>query len=341
MKDMNTNNSLLKRFFTGLLAPVKEGVARIYSKTGKMLIASALSCSILFGGVSLGLLEKKPYTKVFSQAQEKVFVKGQKIDVLSWNVCFLPLATAKWEAEIKPWTERIELVSQKLNKENADLVCLQEVYDAKAAEKLAELLKDKYPHIYYNIGPSSVGVGSGLFVASKYPLKNIHFTPHKVKKNDIDSFFVNKGYFDFELYAGKAKAMHIFVVHLQHSKDDLNPLAIEKQIREKQIQAILEEAKTEKVPVLLVGDLNMPSSEYKALKAQSEFQNFLLKSSDAKHLPKTFSMMAKDLKKVDLMLDYALLDANEKPGFIFTKVLPNDMSLSDHNALKSTVYLSF
>ena len=336
---MNKIGSFLIKQLSSLrqsfVVAVNKGFTHTFFSMRNLLIASALSLSVLFSAPSVSSLNPEPYAYSSSMVQEKELIKGHKIEVLSWNICFIPLATANWEKGVKPWTERIDQVAETILKEDADVVALQEVYDDEAAEALTDLLKEKYGHIYHNIGPSSIGVNSGLFVASKTPLKNIHFTQHKAKKNDIDSFFVNKGFFDFEIYAGKSKIAHIFVTHLQHSKDDLNPLKMDQEIREKQLRAIFAEMKKETVPVLLVGDFNMPLAEYKALETEAKFQNFLIKKS--RKTPKTFSGLLNG-QQVDLTLDYALLSAKGSSTFLFTEVLP--YLQSDHLPLKTTLSFS-
>ena len=336
IKKNNNINSLLKQSFRRMQkffsAAVKEGVTYVLFNTRNLLIASALSLSVLFSAPSVSTLSKDAYTYSSSLIEEKSLSKSHKIAVLSWNVCFLPLATANWEKGVKPWTERLNQVAETILKEDADVVCLQEVYDSQAASDLTDLLKEKYKHIYYNIGPKSLGVNSGLFVASKVPLKNTRFTQHKDRQNDLDSFFVNKGFFDFEIYAGDHKIAHIFVTHLQHSKDDLHPLKLEQEIREKQLNAIFSEMEKAEVPAVLVGDFNMLPTEYAALKNKAKFQNFLIKKS--RKSPKTFSGILNG-RQVDLTLDYALLEAKSSNVFLFTKVLP--YLQSDHLPLKTTL----
>ncbi|KAE8637103.1 hypothetical protein XENTR_v10003323 [Xenopus tropicalis] len=59
--------------------------------------------------------------------------------------------------------------------EGADFLCLQEVFDGRAARKLRRLLAPSFPHILYDVGPSGPYrcgfrfFNSGLFLASRYP----------------------------------------------------------------------------------------------------------------------------------------------------------------------------
>ncbi|KAM3939777.1 sphingomyelin phosphodiesterase 5-like [Leptodactylus fuscus] len=59
--------------------------------------------------------------------------------------------------------------------QNADFICLQEVFDGRASRKLRRCLGDSFPYILYDVGPSGPrGCGfkffnSGLFLASRHP----------------------------------------------------------------------------------------------------------------------------------------------------------------------------
>ncbi|XP_068109591.1 sphingomyelin phosphodiesterase 5-like isoform X2 [Hyperolius riggenbachi] len=64
---------------------------------------------------------------------------------------------------------------------NADFVCLQEVFDARASSKLRRCLRPFFPHILYDVGPSgphSCGFkffNSGLFLASRHPFAAVEY----------------------------------------------------------------------------------------------------------------------------------------------------------------------
>lgn len=65
--------------------------------------------------------------------------------------------------------------------QNADFICLQEVFDGRASRKLRRCLGSSFPHILYDVGPSGPqGCGfkffnSGLFLASRHPLVNAKY----------------------------------------------------------------------------------------------------------------------------------------------------------------------
>ncbi len=343
-----------------LQASLKKGLNITLRSLRKSLVVSSLVLALLFTSVfpkNISSLEPKIYAKKEVSVQNQDIDLSQKIkpvvkkhlSVLSWNICFQPSFAKAWQDQIEPWQNRVNQVAKTILEENADIVCLQEVYDYNSAVALTDFLKaGGYKYFYYDIGKKSLKVNSGLFVASKYPVKNAHFTSHKNSKNDLESFFVNKGFFDFEIWTGRQKTAHIFVTHLQHSTNDLNPPKIDQKIRKEQLKAILTEIEKDKdTPVLLVGDFNMTPEEYKSLEEISQFQNFLLQKS--KKARSTYSgVLDSDFeakKKINLTLDYAILSAKQDSAFLFTQVLDRQnkkngcdiLLLSDHFPLKTIV----
>lgn len=65
---------------------------------------------------------------------------------------------------------------------NVDIMCLQEVFDKRAAAKLVEILSPLFGHILYDVGVYACGSGSGfkffnsgLLVASRYPVMEAQY----------------------------------------------------------------------------------------------------------------------------------------------------------------------
>uniref|UniRef100_A0A8B9VMW0 sphingomyelin phosphodiesterase n=1 Tax=Anas zonorhyncha TaxID=75864 RepID=A0A8B9VMW0_9AVES len=64
---------------------------------------------------------------------------------------------------------------------HADFLCLQEVYDAGAAARLRQRLAKSFPYIVYDVGARGLQgcglklFGSGLFLASRYPLLAVQY----------------------------------------------------------------------------------------------------------------------------------------------------------------------
>lgn len=93
--------------------------------------------------------------------------------------------------------------------QNADFVCLQEVFDGRASRKLRHCLGSTFPHILYDIGPSGPhGCGfrffrSGLFLASRHPFMaaKYYFYPNARGEDALAS----KGLLCVKVYIGMTK----------------------------------------------------------------------------------------------------------------------------------------
>ena len=62
-----------------------------------------------------------------------------------------------------------------------DFICLQEVWSIDVGKKLCSIMHNKYDYIVYDVAHSTfklnkfIGMGSGLFIASKYPIVSVDF----------------------------------------------------------------------------------------------------------------------------------------------------------------------
>lgn len=104
--------------------------------------------------------------------------------------------------------EAISKASQKQLKSEPDVICMQEVFHTEAAEELRKDYLKKGYQVIYNIGPQSMGLNSGLFVAvkNKYALSDIRFYPHPVNKAGFDKY-ANKGLLLLTMQVGNQKIM--------------------------------------------------------------------------------------------------------------------------------------
>jgi exonuclease III len=181
--------------------------------------------------------------------------------LLNLNVCFLPGGLPLLYGGVLPWNDRIQKVADRILSLDADIICLQEVFERRSALGLYEKLKDRYSHFYLDIGPKNfglthtdAGLGSGLFVASKLPIKNPSFTPFQ-KKNEN----VNRGFFQFDIEKEGLKVARVFTTHLEAFNDKVS-----QQNRHNQLETIIETMRKQKevngnAPLqILCGDLNIP-----------------------------------------------------------------------------------
>jgi endonuclease/exonuclease/phosphatase family metal-dependent hydrolase len=276
---------------------------------------------------------------------------------------------------IAPWRQRIELIVKKIRNVDCDVVCLQEVHDQRLAQKIVQLLKDKYLFAVYHIGQKEMGMwcflDSGLMVLSKYKIIDPRFTSFiQVEGAQKD---VNKGCFDFALETRlQEKIAHIFATHLEPSPDDFNPSLKEQRTRMLELELIMEKMETivkekhKDTPVLLIGDLNMDykGKEYRDSVLERNFYNGLskkaLKTCTSRFSDYMWTYSKEKREKISLgnevTLDYILIlkslprigkDHVIKNAFKFTSYVDTrrmydesypEGGLSDHNALAGMIF---
>ena len=290
------------------------------------------------------------YLKGFSSKNN---LTKKSFSILSFNVCFTPDHMPIFFGGMLPWKDRIDNVVKFINNQDADIICLQEVFDHEAHEALYQKLKTKYNHFYTHIGPwdfdgslSSLGFESGLFVASKNPIKNPAFYPFK-----NDNPHINRGIFSFDVTTLDGKAAgSVFTTHLE-------PFESGKALRENELIQIvsLMQAKKNKgsLPVVLCGDLNLPPNEAKKwinsyFEDSIDINNMTVSKSNVTSYDfttKRLGIQNGELKPE--YLDYMLLLKNSKNDSlkITTSIIETfnveqiNRSLSDHSALFSEVTL--
>jgi endonuclease/exonuclease/phosphatase family metal-dependent hydrolase len=360
---------------TTLSIPDKHIFAK-KSPTGfqKSLRKTALiSQALLLGPLSLAL---SPFSMLFrllgygiqysdfnyfkGNAEEKPFPTDSKISTFFLNTCFIGGGYPYTHGGVLPWTQRIEKISSNILENDPDVVCLSEVYDFKAALKLYDQLKDNYAHFYLNIGPHYFAAKSGIFVASKFKIKNPHFIDFH------DTLIHNKGTnrrgaFAIDLLDQDNKTLSkIYANHFEYSLNDSKPSDDEILARSGEVDLLLSDLqKTTKgkeidYPVLLTGDFNFKPEEFsktalinhfsktdtdiigtcrrdefiKALFDETKSIDDDESSSDAHDLDHTFIMSksfdGKDLKRYDI---------STKLVKSFERKTPILEALSDHHGL--------
>lgn len=114
-----------------------------------------------------------------------------QVSVLTYNVWLRPEYLFYNNQE-----KRTLEISKNIEKENYDIVLLQECFDKKCIKILTEKLNKIYPYIIF---PHIEGtlVNSGLFVLSKYPLSNVEF--YKFPRLIGADKFASKGFTKFNI----------------------------------------------------------------------------------------------------------------------------------------------
>ncbi|XP_071324595.1 sphingomyelin phosphodiesterase 5 isoform X2 [Trachinotus anak] len=116
---------------------------------------------------------------------------------------------------------------------NVDVVCLQEVFDKRAAWKLTQALKPMFGHILYDIGvyacqpPCSCSsfkfINSGLFLASRFPVLEAQY--HCFPNGGGEDALASKGLLSAKVLIGKNQKQknvvgYVNCTHLHAPEDD-------------------------------------------------------------------------------------------------------------------------
>jgi hypothetical protein len=110
---------------------------------------------------------------------------------LSFNTLLMPEFITRRNNH-RPTMERVYEIAHALIRSKRSIICLQEVFHTEAAEILDNELHRQGYSIVRNIGHQILGLNSGLFLASKYPLSNLAFYEFPPLKAGADRF-ANKG----------------------------------------------------------------------------------------------------------------------------------------------------
>jgi endonuclease/exonuclease/phosphatase family metal-dependent hydrolase len=280
-------------------------------------------------------------------ALEKKITK-KSFTILSFNVCFTPDDMPVFFGGMLPWKKRIDKVVAFIEKADPDVITLQEVFDKNAQDHLYKLLKNKYSHFYTHIGPwqfngkiTGLGFNCGLFVASKYPLKNPHFYPFK-----NDNPHINRGVFTFDITSSNKIISSVFTTHLEPFKNGKN-------LRKKELLQVIhlmqKSGQKSSQPIILCGDLNLSIDEAKKF-IPIYFENSL-NIDELKITPNNFTHHDFTNKRLFLKptndkldyFDYILILKNNVRTKIKTSIMNTfdinnlDNAISDHNAIFSKI----
>jgi endonuclease/exonuclease/phosphatase family metal-dependent hydrolase len=209
-------------------------------------------------------IQQKPFLYFQGEGEEKKFW-GKFFTLLSWNVCCVAGGYTITDGGVVPWQFRVKEIAAEVKKQNADVVCLYEIFDTLAAFQLQELLKNDYAHFYLNIGPTAVGVSSGVFVASKYAIGNPDFVPFPKEMLIGRTKNAEKGIFSFDLKSDGHSFATVIPLHLQHSEECVYPTDEEVAARAQQMELVMKKVDQIKGrAVIVTGDLNLDDDEYNA-----------------------------------------------------------------------------
>ena len=100
------------------------------------------------------------------------------LSILTWNIQLLPDMQGLSKDLDKMQAERLPWIIEFLNKQDYDVLCLQEVFDPLLSPKLIEGLKARYPHVVMpQFHPEGRLFSNGVLFMSRVPIKYIaHIT---------------------------------------------------------------------------------------------------------------------------------------------------------------------
>ena len=247
------------------LHPDSYRVTNLFRQT--LLLSGMVPCALLAVVCTLPAmavryavcrLQKEPYVYRKGNSVEKV-LQGLTFTLLSWNICYTQGGYEISDGGVLSSPERIQTLSDKILEQDADVVCLYEVFDINTALYLHEKMKNDYAHFYFSMGPRVVGPSSGIFVATKFAVEDPEFLPFPKEALDGRAKNCEKGIFSFDIknYA------RIFATHLQHSEICAEPTANEVKARHDEMVIMMELVdKPGRVKGrVVVGDLNLHDKE--------------------------------------------------------------------------------
>lgn len=195
---------------------------------------------------------------------------GYQIKVCTFNTALLPdcvnlIKPDDMGSHIAPipgtLEERVNNIVAAIELVEADVVCLQEVLDPRAARLLRQRLSKTYPHMAYNANPQIVRFNSGLMTLSKTAIDSVAFEEY-TDSIGIDSL-AGKGYLSVKLQHTAGKVFSVFNTHLNSDvtiTGGFNGYEAEP-IRENQIEHLFKDAAPDRD--IVCGDLNTLISERK------------------------------------------------------------------------------
>lgn len=215
---------------------------------------------------SLGCyLQEKPF-RFIETGEEPKKLENSRFSLLSWNICCVGGGYPITDGGVPSWPSRIDAIARAIIEKNADVICLYETFDYNSAITLTEKLKGQgYTHIYRNIGPRTLGVSSGIFVASKFETADPDFEAFPIDTLVGRTKNATKGVFSFSLKSEGIPFAKIYTTHMQHSEEPAFPTPVEMKARADQMEIIKNKMLKEKQPgvcSIVTGDWNLDDGEY-------------------------------------------------------------------------------
>jgi len=233
--------------------------------------------SKIFRGVGF-YFQKNGFTHIRGTAPEITLVNGQAT-IMTCNVQD-QRGGAHYAHGALHWRSHIEQIIDNIQKENPDVIVLQNAYETAQLEALVDELADQYAHFYIHLGPNTWGDESGCMVITKCAVHDFSHT--SFANNDADT---NRGFEVLEIKASPTDLMpcaRIIGTQLTPGKE-----AREK--RTEQVAQIVNTLAKQKaaMPSLLVGSLSIDrdSKESEDLLSKYLYHSYLDNALDSQSAP--------------------------------------------------------
>jgi hypothetical protein len=265
-----------------------------------LVIALPITIILFFIAYLIDLKDKSPYVFMKGDASEKN--DGAK-SILSWDTCLLygglpiPLCGAASAYQRK------DVISEKLNSLQNDIILLQNVSED-SAFWLFKNLKKNYSHFYFNFLKDPLfALNSGFFIASKIKFDELKVFP--LPTNGA----IKRGFI-----LAKTKEFHLVLTQLDDGVEEND-----KQMRKNQVQIILEKIDLElkSNTLFLAGNLHMESKELEESGLIKHFYNQYDITVSGETATNYFLSLVRDVKPVEYSSDYIL--QNKKNGLKVTR----------------------
>jgi endonuclease/exonuclease/phosphatase family metal-dependent hydrolase len=245
--------------------------------------------------------------------------------------------------------KRIKKIGELLEKENADVIMLQEAHTYLAINLLKTQLTS-YPYSIYK--HYLYGPRGGLVIFSKHPLEKQTYTNYQIRGSLLNKSFVAHVIRNGILICKvKGMPLWLFNTHLtpnmdyNYTKNNRFSRIIEAQLR--QLANVIKSYEEKGDQVVIGGDFNADKNSYlyKVFTEESRASDLFVRETS----PTQHQDFYPENQKVP-RIDYLFLSGKTKPSEIITQhlftekvALANNVSafLSDHIGLKATIPFDF
>ncbi len=236
----------------------KEIVLRCLRVVLCMLLLLPILALGIVGGLlrTLATLDRRKFVLTqpnFVHPPQKI----QTLTLCTFNASMMPSFINLVFRNYSPAKERVEAAALGANESGADVICVQEAFNTEVVDAFAARIAEKYPYIIYNAGFHSLGLGSGLLIASKYPIANPRFWEHSKKLGS--EHLGSKGTMAVTILPHPDQPIAIFNTHLEAGVDcHLDPAEI-RETRVNQLEQLRRNVNEYPVTGYLCGDMNISS----------------------------------------------------------------------------------